>query len=396
MIKKGKQQRKNKIKSNNNKKIFIINNNKFKNRDPAFQTNQTLKKYINEKLKNQKSNKIINNKRNESNKKYKIEVNKIKHSKSLRIFTPLTTTKDNNKDKNLNTYIYYKKNSKILSFLNSIQIFHSNKTSKIFNTKSSCFSDNNSNNIGYKDILYTSNNKTIKNNYNYSNTYNNFYKTTKHKYSVSTFSSSISYKDINNNINHNQLSTFTLSPTISQERINVSLTSRAPYKRVGKIFNRNECQFSKNKKIIKNNIEIKNKLLKKCKSVKYHQFYTLNNNNEKKIKELEEQNLYLKRMIKISEKKLNMRKTQLDNLLMLQSQVEDKNCPIPMKKIKKIISPITEIIENKKHFNTGNLNKENNNIFQLDNNKNEELISEDLEEPFELVPPKPYIFNYLN
>ena len=111
---------------------------------------------------------------------------------------------------------------------------------------------------------------------------------------------------------------------------------------------------------------------------------------------MEEQNLYLKRMIKISEKKLNMRKTQLDNLLMLQSQVEDKNCPIPMKKIKKIISPITEIIENKKHFNTGNLIKENNNIFQLDNNKNEELISEDLEEPFELVPPKPYIFNYLN
>lgn len=402
MIKKGKSQRKIKIKLksyNNNKKNYSINNN-FINREPAFQTNQTLKKYIDEKLQSQNEIKIINNKTSESNKKYKIEVNKkFNRSNSSRIFTPITTSKDNNKNINLNTYIYYKKNSKILSFLNSIQICNiSNKTSKIYNTKKSSFSGNKSNKTRYKDYLYTNKNKIIKNNYNYNNTYNDYFKTTKHKYSTSTFSSTISYKDFNNNTNHNQFSNFTLSPTISQERINFSLTSRAPYKRVGKIFNKSDCQFSKNKNKIKNNIEIKDKLLKKCNSVKHNHFYTLNNNDKKnKIKELEEQNLYLKRLIKISEKKVNMRKSQLDNLLMLQSQVEDKNCPIPMKKIEKIDSPITEIIKNKKNLDIGILNKENNNIFLLNNNKNVDLINNEyLEEPFEQAPPKPFIFNYFN
>jgi hypothetical protein len=47
---------------------------------------------------------------------------------------------------------------------------------------------------------------------------------------------------------------------------------------VGNIFNRSECQFTKNK--IKNNIELKNRLFKKFKSVKYFQIYSINKRNK--------------------------------------------------------------------------------------------------------------------
>ena len=398
-----------KILTNSNKKVNSNNKNIYKNRDPAFQINKTLRKYIfdklqaNDKLPVNESNKIKDNKKNEFNKKIKIEVNrKIKHSKSSKLFSSINTPKA--PDNNTNNYIYYKKNSKILSFLKSIQSINIDKNNNIFNTNKSCFSENNSKyNINNNDNKYKYN--TIR--YNCSNKYynNNCNKELlNHKYSSSTFSSTISYKDMNNNSNNkiqnlNKISSFSLSPTISKEKIKCNLTSRLPYRRVGNIFNRSECQFTKNK--IKNNIELKNKLFKKCKSVKYYQIYSVNKrnkinfNNKNKIKELEDENIYLKKIILLSEKKLKMRKTQLDKLLMLQNQVEDKNCPVPMKQIKKIDSPITEIIEKQKKNIKANLNKNTGGI-KNDNIQNEILLFDYLEEPLEQVPPKPYILSYCN
>ena len=416
MIIKEKQRKKRNIKifTNSNKKLNSNNNTIYKNRDPAFQTNKTLRKYIFDKLQINENNKIINDKKNETNKKYKIEVNrKIKHSKSLKLFSSINTPKDpkgpkdpsdlkDPKDNKKSNYIYYKKNSKILSFLKSIQTINIDKNNNIFNTNKSCFSENNSN----KSI---NNNENFQYNtirYNYSNKYFNSICNNKeplnHKYSSSTFSSTISYKDMNNNNlnpNLNQISSFSLSPTLSKEKINCSLTSRLPYRRVGNIFNRSECQFTKNK--IKNNIELKNKLFKKCKSVKYFQIYSINKrnkinfNNKNKIKELEDENIYLKKIILLSEKKLKMRKNQLDKLLMLQNQVEDKNCPIPMKQIKKIDYPITEIIEKQKNNIKANINKNAKND-KNENIKNEIQLYDYLEEPLEQIPPKPYVLNYCN
>ena len=85
-----------------------------------------------------------------------------------------------------------------------------------------------------------------------------------------------------------------------------------------------------------------------------------------------------------------MRKNQLDKLLMLQNQVEDKNCPVPMKQIKKIDYPITEIIEKQKKINKNAKNDKNENI------DNEIQIYDYLEEPLEQIPPKPYVLNYCN
>ena len=95
-------------------------------------------------------------------------------------------------------------------------------------------------------------------------------------------------------------------------------------------------------------------------------------------------------MVKISRKKINMRRNQLDRLLMLQNQEEDKNCPVPMKQIKKIDSPITEIIERERRKSR-----------QYGLNKNTEqnihkgiILNEYLEEPLQQVPPKPFIIDY--
>ena len=75
---------------------------------------------------------------------------------------------------------------------------------------------------------------------------------------------------------------------------------------------------------------------------------------------------------------------------MLQNQEEDKNCPVPMKQIKKIDSPITEIIERERRKSRQyGLNK---NIEQ--NIHKEIILNEYLEEPLEQVPPKPYIIDY--
>ncbi len=379
-----------------------------KNKDPAFQINKTLINYIYNKLKINNINQNIKNKDDKRIKNIKIKVNKIKGYSKLNKhlnFSP----------KNNNDYIYYKKNSKISFFLNSIKNSNSNSNNNIFNTNRANFSENNSynfntiNNIGY---LYKTN--TIRNDCNdyintygtYTNNFNYYKEPIKHKYSNSTFSSTISYKEINFNNNiyntnsNNKVSDFSLSPSISSEKNNFSLTSRLPYRRVGNIFNRTECHFSKNKiKIkIKNNIDIKNKLLNKCKSLKYYEIYPSdryeNSDNKNKTKELKEKNIYLKKMVKMPHKKINMKKAQLERLLMLENQVEDKNCPIPMKQIKKIYSSITDIIERKIHAIEINKNNKNNNLNTVKENIQKEIASFDyLEEPFVQAAPKPYILN---
>ena len=414
MLLKEKQHKKRKFKnySKTKAKTHININTHQLFREPAFQTNKTLRKYIFEKLGNYTNNEISSNKQPPPNKKHKIEVNRrINHSKSAKIFTPITTPKSINTDISTN-YIYYKKNSKILSFLNSIKNSNSHKNNNIFNTNKS-FSENNSfksntiSKINTNNIEYLFKNNTIRNNYNisYYNNFNFYKKPIKPKYSNSTFSSTISYKDINiynnnivfdSNTINNKVSNFSLSPSLSSEKINFSLTSRVPYRRVGNIFSRSECQFSKNnnKIKIKNNFDIKRKLLNKCKSLKYYEIYPINKReksyNKNKIKELKEQNIYLKKMVLISRKKINMSKNQLDRLLMLQNQEEDKNCPVPMKQIKKIDSPITEIIERERRKSRQyGLNK------NTEQNIHKEIIlNEYLEEPLEQVPPKPYIIDY--
>ena len=416
MILKDKHPKKRKLKTNliTNTKTDTNTSKHHLYREPAFRTNKTIRKYILDKLEKNSKKKTTTNKQTSSNKKYKIEVNrKIKHSKSAKIFNPITIPKNINTG--IENYIYYKKNSKISFFLNSIKNSNSNSNNNIFNTNRANFSENNSynfntiNNIGY---LYKTN--TIRNDCNdyintygtYTNNFNYYKEPIKHKYSNSTFSSTISYKEINFNNNiyntnsNNKVSDFSLSPSISSEKNNFSLTSRLPYRRVGNIFNRTECHFSKNKiKIkIKNNIDIKNKLLNKCKSLKYYEIYPSdrheNSDNKNKTKELKEKNIYLKKMVKMPHKKINMKKAQLERLLMLENQVEDKNCPIPMKQIKKIYSSITDIIERKIHAIEINKNNKNNNLNTVKENIQKEITSFDyLEEPFVQAAPKPYILN---
>ena len=294
MLLKEKQHKKRKFKNNSKAKTKAhINLNTHQLfQDPAFQTNKTIRKYIFEKLGNNTNKEISTNKQPPPNKKHRIEVNrKIKHSKSAKIFTPITTPKNINTDISTN-YIYYKKNSKILSFLNSIQNSNSNKNNNIFNTNKS-FSENNSFKSNTNTKINTINNEylyknnTIRNNCSitYYNNFNFYKKPIKPKYSNSTFSSTISYKDLNiynnnvfdSNTINNKVSNFSLSPSVASEKINFSLTSRVPYRRVGIIFRRTECQFSKNnRKIkIKNDIDIKKKLLNKCNSLNYYEIYPI-------------------------------------------------------------------------------------------------------------------------
>ena len=366
-----------------------------KNKDPAFQINKTLINYIYNKLKINNINQNIKNKDDKRIKNIKIKVNKIKGYSKLNKhlnFSP----------KNNNDYIYYKKNSKILLFLKNNQ---NAQNGNIFNMNKSSFSDNNTFSSTYNDFMH----HTIKNN---NRTYNGRYLK---KSSTCSFSKTISYRELNNynhiNNNRNELSKTSVLSSISQDKLKSSLSPRMPYRKVGNIFNRSECQFSKNK--IKNNFYIKNKLLKKNKSQKYyHIIYNnkenidnenYNKENIDKIKKLEGENLYLKDMIKKSEEKLTKRENQLEELLMLHSQIEDKMCSIPMKEIKNINSPIIEIIKrkeilNKENINNNNKNYKNKNIIRnkKENIYNGIILYDYLDEPLEQIAPKPYHSNFYN
>ena len=368
-----------------------------KNKDPAFQVNKTLINYIYNKLKINNNNPNIRNKDDRRINNIKIKVNKnigySKLNKHLN-FSP----------RNNNDYIYYKKNSKILLFLKN----HQNaQNGNIFNMNKSSFSDNNTFSSTYNDFMY----HTIKNN---NKTYNG---RCLKKSSTCSFSNTISYREMNNyksinNNNRNELSKTTLLASISQDRLQSSLSPRMPYRKVGNIFNRSECQFSKNK--IKNNCYVKNKLLKKNKSQKYYHIISnnkkdnidnenYNKENIDKIKKLEGENLYLKDMIKKSEEKLTIRENQLEELLMLHSQIEDKMCSIPMKEIKNIDSPIIEIIKRKEIFNKENINNNNRNYKNKNIKKNKKeniyngiILYDYLDEPLEQIAPKPYHSNFYN
>ena len=246
-----------------------------------------------------------------------------------------------------NNFIYYKKNTNILSY------------SK--HTKIKKFSINNSNPSIYKEFFNLNNNDSNEK--------------MKHK-----FSSSISLKDLNNNQNQIDKLVSTLSSSISQEKIRYPSSSRFLYRKVGNIFNRSECQFSKNK--IKNNIEIKNKLFKNIKNIKYD-INNIENNNEIDIDDIN---------MKISENKLNIRKNQLEKLMMIENQ-RDQKYEI-QNKIKRINSAIKEIIKNKENSNPNNINinkNKNDKNLETESIIKEEKLYDYLDEPLEQIAPKPYI-----
>ena len=161
----------------------------------------------------------------------------------------------------------------------------------------------------------------------------------------------------------------------------LSLSPGVPYRRVGNIFSRNENQFYKNKKI------------KNIKSV-FKKSQSYNFFNTQKIKKLKGENHYLKKMIKISENKINLKQNILEQLLILQKQNEmDDNCPASIQQIQKIISPLNKFIKNMKDnkdiYLINNQNREP--ISEIKNLfKNEELFNNFLEEPNEQKAPNPY------
>ena len=133
----------------------------------------------------------------------------------------------------------------------------------------------------------------------------------------------------------------------------LSLSPGVPYRRVGNIFSRNENRFYKNKKI------------KNIKSI-FKKSQSCNFINTQKIKKLKGENHYLKKMIKISENKINLKQNILEQLLILQKKNEmDDNCPASIQQIQKIISPLNKFIKNM---------KDNKDIYLI-NNQNREPIS---------------------
>ena len=162
----------------------------------------------------------------------------------------------------------------------------------------------------------------------------------------------------------------------------LSLSPGVPYRKVGNVFSRNECQF--NKKNINN---IKQSFIKSnsCKS------FNISCDDINKIKKLEGENYYLKKMIKIKEEKINKKKKLLEKLLILQNHQEYINYITPKENISKVIYPVNKDSKNKKD----NLY---NNIIKYNYNKIKYLHSEEfligfLEEPQEQVAPIPYVSN---
>ena len=116
--------------------------------------------------------------------------------------------------------------------------------------------------------------------------------------------------------------------------------------------------------------------------------------NINKIKELEGENRYLKKMIKLSEDKLIMRENQLEKILMEQNQIEERICPIPMN----LEFHLSEINKKREIFNK---NFKKNNIYsnQINIKVNKQNIfkpkkvQDYMEEPLEQIAPKPYLLH---
>ena len=149
----------------------------------------------------------------------------------------------------------------------------------------------------------------------------------------------------------------------------LSLSLGVPYRKAKYIFSRNKCRFSKSKTMT--NIK------QDFKRSKRYKFYNITNSEEiNKIKLLEGENHYLKKMIRISEKKLNIKTKMLEKFLISKNQKE----------------------ENKFHINISSQNNKDINDLKNKYNKinflnNEKFLSEFLEEPKAQAAPIPYTIN---
>ena len=159
----------------------------------------------------------------------------------------------------------------------------------------------------------------------------------------------------------------------------LSLSLGVPYRKAKYIFSRNKCRFSKNKTMT--NIK------QDFKRSKRYKFYNITNSEEiNKIKLLEGENHYLKKMIRISEKKLNIKTMMLEKFLKSKNQKEEKKFHTSIKKIKKIINISSQ--------NNKDINDLKNKYNKINFLNNEKFLSEFLEEPKAQTAPIPYtIYN---
>jgi hypothetical protein len=419
---------------NKNNQIYLNNckntknkkNNKFNktftNKDPSFQTNKTLKKYIFEKLQiynstqDQKDKENIPQNANKTNRKCNKDNSEeiIKYKNNIQNIKVKIRKTDNHTDlvKSGITFpmnydnIYYKKNSNILAYLKFNEAKNGNKIHK----NKSRHSENDSISSSINDYLSNYNYNTINN--NHTNYHHDLFPPSSmrlNNWNNTIFSKTINSHDMDIPKHNNKILSFRIIPAVSsnnsgkKNKLNKNLSPRSPYRKVGNIFSRKECQFTKNKSK-SNIINPKNKLMKKSKSEKYYKIYRVNrkeqynndgkikvNINSDKIKKLEGENRYLKELIKLSEDKLIMRENQLEEILMSQNQIEEQECPVPMQQIKKIDSPKTELRQNNENFIAVN---NHNNISVLRKKSKSAIkgeLNDYLEEPLEQTAPKPYL-----
>ena len=158
----------------------------------------------------------------------------------------------------------------------------------------------------------------------------------------------------------------------------LSLSLGVPYRKAKYIFSRNKCRFSKSKTMT--NIK------QDFKRSKRYKFYNITNSEEiNKIKLLEGENHYLKKMIRISEKKLNIKTKMLEKFLKSKNQKEEKKFHTSIKKIKKIINISSQ--------NNKDINDLKNKYNKINFLNNEKFLSEFLEEPKAQAAPIPYTIN---
>jgi len=409
---------------NNSKKTKYKNkkNNKFNsfhtNKDPSFQINKTLKKYIYEKLESYNLSQVQNNKENiyqNLNKKKSIYTKDnseeiIKYKNNIKTIKIKLKHHEDQSDLYQNgiispmnrNNIYCKKHSNILTYLKNNEVKNGNK---IFNNKLH-LSNNDFMSSSIDDYLSSNIYNTINNNYmNYNNDLFPQNSMRHNNLNNTLFSKTINYHDMRIPRYNRKFFSFRkrlhISPNISEEKNGPTqkLSHRAPYRKVGNIFSRKECQFTKSKSKYNNNNITKNKLVKKSKSEKYYKIYGINrkekcdndynikvNLNIDELKKLEGENRYLKELIKLSEDKLIVRDNQLEKIIMPQNQIEDKRFPAPKQQIKKIDSSINELIQNKEHLFSAD-----NSVLGENQSTFKGQIQDYLEEPLEEIAPKPYL-----
>ena len=124
------------------------------------------------------------------------------------------------------------------------------------------------------------------------------------------------------------------------------------------------------------------------KSCKY---FNISSDNINKIIKLEGENLYLKKMKKIYEEKINKKRKFLEKLLILQNEKENFNYQTPKQLISKFNSVVNKDNKNKKdNIYNGVINYNHNKINYLNN---EEFLIGFLEEPKQQTAPIPYSSN---